>query len=177
MIFKETKLNNVFIIEIEKKEDHRGFFSRTWCKREFEGHGLKPEMVQSNIAFSKKRGTLRGLHYQMAPFEEDKLVRCIKGSIYDVIIDLRPDYPTYKQWLGVELDGENYKMIYVPGGFAHGYLTLTDNTEVFYQVSQFYFPGSEKGIRYNDPTFNIAWPEIDNLVISDKDRNFPNYSL
>jgi len=177
LIFKESKLKDAFIIEIEKMEDHRGFFSRTWCKKEFEEHGLKSEMVQSNIALSKKRGTLRGLHYQMAPFEEDKLVRCIKGSIYDVIIDLRPDYPTYKHWLGVELDGESYKMLYVPGGFAHGYLTLTDYTEVFYQVSQFYFPDSEKGIRYDDPTFNIAWPVIDNLIISDKDRSFPNYSL
>jgi dTDP-4-dehydrorhamnose 3,5-epimerase len=174
VIFTETKLKGAFIIELELRKDERGFFARTWCKREFEAHGLVREMVQANVSFNKKRGTLRGMHYQVAPYEEAKLVRCTRGAIYDVIIDLRQDSPTYKQWIGVELTSENYQMIYVPENFAHGFLTLEDNTEVTYQVSQFYSPESERGIRYNDPVFGIKWP-IQVEVISDKDKTWPDY--
>jgi dTDP-4-dehydrorhamnose 3,5-epimerase len=176
MIFAETKLPGAFIIELEKREDERGFFARAWCKKEFEAHGLNSDWVQANLAFSKRRGTLRGLHYQIAPYEEAKLMRCIRGAIYDVIIDLRPESPTYKRWLGVELTADNHKMLYVPEGFAHGYQTLMDNTETFYQASQFYSPESERGLRYDDPAFAIEWP-IDVQVISDKDKSWSDYLL
>ena len=175
MIFKETKLKDAYLIEIEKLEDRRGFFARAWCQREFEAHGLVSRIVQANISYNRKKGTLRGLHYQVAPYAETKLVRCTRGAIYDVIIDLRPDSPTYMQWLGVELTAENYKMLYVPEGFAHGFQTLADETEVTYQVSQFYTPGAEGGVRYNDPAFGIEWP-LAVQVISDKDQNWPDYS-
>ncbi|MGQ9570723.1 MAG: dTDP-4-dehydrorhamnose 3,5-epimerase, partial [Thermodesulfovibrionales bacterium] len=171
MIFKETNLNCAFVIELEKRVDERGFFARAWCKKEFEAHGLVANIVQSNVSFSKKAGTLRGMHYQVAPFEETKLIRCVKGAIYDVIIDLRLNSPTYKHWIAVELTEDNYKMLYVPEGFAHGFQTLTDNVEVFYHVSQFYSPESERGIRWNDPQFGIIWPEVDKRIISDKDSN------
>ncbi len=176
MIFKETNLKGAFIIEIEKKVDNRGFFARTWCRKEFEAYDLNLQLFQANVSFSKRKGTLRGMHYQVAPYEESKLVRCTSGAIFDVIIDLRPDSPTYRQWLGMELTSENYKMLFVPKNFAHGFQTLKDNTEVIYQVSQFYSPESERGIRYNDPTFGIKWP-IDAQVVSDKDKNCSNYVL
>ncbi len=175
MIFKETKLQGVFIIEIEKRQDERGFFARAWCKKEFEAHGLNVHLVQANLAFSQKKGTLRGMHYQMSPYEEAKLVRCIKGAIFDVAIDLRSDSPTYKSWVGVELTDDNHKMLYTPENFAHGYQTLTDNAEVFYQVSQFYSPESERGVRWDDQAFGIKWPETDDVVISEKDKNWPDY--
>lgn len=176
MLFKETILKGAFIIELERIEDKRGFFSRTWCKREFEKHGLNKSLVQSNIAFNKKRDILRGMHYQVAPYEEIKLVRCTRGAIYDVIIDLRASSPTYMQWIGVELTEDNYKMFYVPEGFAHGYQTLKDNTEVFYQVSQFYSPKSEQGVKWDDKVFGIKWPETDVRIISEKDKSWPNYA-
>lgn len=176
MIFFETKLKGACIIEIQKMEDERGFFARAWCQKEFAEHNLTPRVVQANVSFNKKKGTLRGMHYQIAPYEEAKLVRCTSGAIYDVIIDLRPDSPTYKEWTGVELTAKNYKMLYVPENFAHGFQTLLDNTEVTYQVSQFYSPGSEQGIRWNDPTFGIEWP-LAIQVISDKDKNWPDYQL
>lgn len=176
MIFTETKLKGAFIIEPERVEDERGFFARTWCLKEFEAHNLNYRLFQTNISFNKKKGILRGMHYQIAPYEETKLVRCTSGAIFDVIIDLRLDSPTYKQWLGVELTSENYKMLYVPENFAHGFQTLQDNTEVTYQVTQFYSPESERGIRYDDPTFGINW-KIDVQVISDKDKNCQDYEL
>ncbi|HXV42374.1 MAG TPA: dTDP-4-dehydrorhamnose 3,5-epimerase [Anaerolineae bacterium] len=176
MIFHETKLKDAYIIEIEKREDERGFFARGWCQHEFEAHGLVPRIVQANISYNKKRGTLRGMHYQIAPYAETKLVRCTRGALYDVIIDLRPASPTYKQWLGVELTAENYKMLYVPEGFAHGFITLEDITEATYQVSQFYTPGAEGGIRYDDPAFGIKWP-VEVQVISAKDQSWPDYLL
>ncbi len=176
MIFRETELKGAFIIELEKLEDARGFFARAWCQKEFEAHGLTARLVQCNLSFNKKRGTLRGMHYQAAPYEEVKLVRCTRGAVYDVIIDLRPESPTYKQWLGVELTADNYKMLYVPEGFAHGYQTLTDDAEVFYQVSQFYTPASERGVRWDDPAFGIEWPETDTRIISDKDESWPDYA-
>ena len=175
MIFKETKLKGAFVIEIEKREDERGFFARAWCKKEFEDHGLNAQLVQANIAFSRKKGTLRGMHYQAPPYEEGKLIRCIKGEVFDVIIDLRPDSLTYKEWFGLQLTSDNYKMLYVPAGFAHGYQTLDDNTEVFYPASQFYSPESERGVRWDDPAFGIEWPETDNLVMSEKDKTWPDY--
>ena len=174
MLFHETRLEGAFVIELEKREDTRGFFARGWCQKEFEDHGLVAQVVQANISYNKKKGTVRGMHYQVAPVEETKLVRCVRGGIYDVIIDLRPESPTYKQWIGVELTAENNKMLYVPENFAHGLQTLEDDTEVIYQVSQFYTPGAERGIRWNDPAFRIEWPQ-DIEVISDKDADWPDY--
>lgn len=175
MIFEETKLNGSFIVHLEKNEDDRGFFARAWCKKEFEEHGLSSTLLQANIAFSRKKGTLRGMHYQVPPHEEVKLVRCIRGRIFDVIIDLRPDSSTYMEWLGVELAAGTGKMFYVPEQFAHGYQTLAKNTEVFYQVSQFYTPECERGVRWDDPAFRIDWPLKENLTISEKDQNWPDF--
>ena len=174
MKFTETKLKGVFVVEIEKLTDDRGFFARSWCRKEFEAHGLTSRLVQANVSFNRSRGTLRGLHYQIAPHQECKLIRCTRGAIYDVIIDLRAESPTYKQWVAVDLTADNYRMLFVPEDFAHGFITLTDNTEITYQVSQFYTPGSEKGIRFNDPTFNIQLP-LDVSVISDKDCGWPDF--
>ena len=171
MVFIETKLKGSFIIELERLEDERGFFARSFCQREFEEHGLNPRIVQCNISFNKKKGTLRGMHYQIAPYEESKLVSCIRGAIYDVIIDLRPNSSTYCQWFAVELIAENYKMLYVPEGFAHGFQTLEDKTVVFYQMSEFYHPECARGVRWDDPVFGIKWP-VEQLVISPKDESF-----
>jgi len=176
MIFLETKLKGALIIEPERLEDQRGFFARVWCQKEFEAYGLNPTVAQINISFNKNRGTIRGLHYQTAPNEEEKLIRCTKGAIYDVIIDLRPDSTTYMDWIGVELTADNRKMLYVPEAFAHGYQSLTDDTEIFYPVSQFYSPEYAQGVRWNDPIFGIMWPEAGNLVISEQDKNWPDYS-
>ncbi len=175
MIFTETKLKGAFVLEIKKIEDDRGFFGRSWCKRELEEHGLNGEIVQANTSVSHKKGTLRGMHFQVAPYEEVKIIRCVRGAIYDVIIDLRPGSETFKQWVGVELSHDNYKMLYVPEGFAHGFLTLTDSIEVYYNVSAFYTPGAERGIRWNDKSFNIMWPE-EPLIISDKDSKHPDFT-
>jgi len=168
MIFRETTLKGAFVIEMEKFEDKRGFFARAWCQEESEANGLVSRVVQTNISFNRKRGTLRGMHYQVAPYEQVKLVRCTRGMIYDVIIDMRPDSPTFRKWTGVELTAENYIMLYVPENFAHGFQTLEDNTEVTYQVSQFYSPESERGVRYDDPVFQVEWP-LPVEVISEKD--------
>jgi dTDP-4-dehydrorhamnose 3,5-epimerase len=174
MIFTETKLKGAFIIEIKQLSDERGFFGRSWCKREMEDHGLNGNVVQSNTSFSKAKGTIRGMHYQKHPYEETKLMRCTKGAIYDVIIDLRKDSPTFKQWIGLELTEDNYKMLYVPEKFAHGFITLTDNSEVTYLVTQFYTPGAEAGIRFDDPNFNIEWP-VPVKVVSEKDIAHPDF--
>lgn len=176
MIFSETKLKGAFIIEPERLEDERGFFARTWCQREFEEHGLNPCLVQCNIAFNKKKGTLRGMHYQIAPHEEAKVVRCTQGAIYDVIIDLRPTSPTVRQWVGVELTADNRRMLYIPEGFAHGFQTLADNTEIFYQMSDFYHPKYARGVRWNDPAFGIEWP-LAVQMISTKDQQFADFAL
>lgn len=174
MKFTETNLKGAFIVGIEKLNDDRGFFARSWCQREFEDLGLTSRVLQANVSYNRQKGTLRGMHYQIAPYQECKLVRCTSGAIYDVIIDLRPDSPTYKQWTGVELTADNYAMLFVPEDFAHGFQTLTDTTEITYQVSQFYTPGSEKGIRFDDPTFDIQWPQ-EVTIISDKDRTWPDF--
>lgn len=172
MLFTETKLKGAFIIDLELKSDDRGFFARTFCAKEFEAHGLKPAVSQCNLSFNHKAGTLRGMHYQVTPACETKLVRCTRGAVYDVIIDLRPDSPTYRQHIGVELSADNRRALYVPEMFAHGYQTLTDDAEVVYQVTEFYTPGYERGARYNDPAFGIEWP-MPVAVISDKDANWP----
>ena len=172
MIFRETTLKGAFVIEIEKFEDKRGFFARAWCQKEVEANGLVSRVVQTNISFNKKRGTLRGMHYQVAPYEQIKLIRCTRGVIYDVIIDLRPDSPTFRKWTGVKLTAENYTMLYVPENFAHGFQTLENNTEATYQVSQFYSPESERGFRYDDPVFQVEWP-LPVEVISEKDIAWP----
>jgi dTDP-4-dehydrorhamnose 3,5-epimerase len=176
MIFTETKLKGAFEIEIKRISDDRGFFGRSWCARELEEHGLKTNHCQSNTSLSLKKGTLRGMHYQVHPYQETKLIRCTRGRILDVIIDLRPVSPTYRQWVAVELSQDNYKMLYVPEDFAHGFLTLEDNCEVTYVVTQFYTPGAEAGIRWNDPAFGIEWP-FEPSVISEKDRNHPDYII
>jgi dTDP-4-dehydrorhamnose 3,5-epimerase len=175
VIFQETKLAGAYTIELERREDERGFFARGWCQQEFERQGLVSRLVQANISFNKQRGTLRGMHYQASPFEETKLVRCTRGAICDVIIDLRPESPTYGQWLGVELTADNYRILYVPERFAHGFITLEDNTEVTYQVSQFYTPACERGIRWNDPAFGVRWP-VEVQVISQKDSSWPDWA-
>jgi dTDP-4-dehydrorhamnose 3,5-epimerase len=174
MKFTETKLKGAYIIDIEKIADARGFFARAWCQTDFEKHGLNPRLVQVNVAFNHKKGTLRGMHFQRAPNQECKLIRCTRGAIYDVIVDLRKDSPTYRQWIGVELRPDNYRMLFVPEDFAHGYQTLEDDTEVTYQVSQFYAPKSEGGARYNDPAFGIRWP-LEVSVISEKDKSWPDW--
>jgi len=175
MIFIETRLKGAFIIESERLEDERGFFGRTWCQHEFEAQGLNPRLVQCNISFNKKKGTLRGMHYQVAPYEEAKLVRCTMGAIYDVIIDLRPTSPTFKQWVAVELTAENRRMLYIPEGLAHGFQTLEDDTEVFYQMSEFYHPECARGVRWDDPAFGVVWPD-DVRFISDRDRQYPDFT-
>ena len=172
MIFRETTLKGAFVIEMEKFEDQRGFFARAWSRKEVEANGLISRVAEINISFSKRRGTLRGMHYQVAPYEQVKLVRCTAGAIYDVIIDMRLDSPTYRKWTGVELTAENYRMLYVPERFAHGFQTLEDDTEVTYQVSQFYSPESERGVRYDDPVFQVEWPRPVE-VISEKDIAWP----
>ena len=174
MIFRETGLKDAFVIEIERREDERGFFARSWCHREFEAHGLNTRIAQCNISVNYKKGTLRGMHYQAKPFEETKLVRCTRGSLYDVIVDLRPDSQSYKKHLGLTLMPDNGKMLYVPEGFAHGFLTLEDNTEVHYQISEFYAPDHARGFRWNDPAFAIVWP-AEVKIISERDRNYPDF--
>ncbi|MDY7055159.1 dTDP-4-dehydrorhamnose 3,5-epimerase [Limnospira fusiformis] len=171
MKFTETQLKGAYIIELEPIQDERGFFSRSWCQKEFSERGLNSNLVQCNISFNRHKGTLRGMHYQAKPHEEAKLVRCTMGAIYDVIIDIRPDSPTFKQWVAVELTAENRRMLYIPEGMAHGFETLTDNTEVFYQMSEFFYPDSARGLRWNDPTFAIQWLGT-HFIISKKDNSY-----
>ncbi|MBE9004986.1 dTDP-4-dehydrorhamnose 3,5-epimerase [Fortiea sp. LEGE XX443] len=176
MIFTATELQDAYIIDLEERSDHRGFFARTFCAQEFEAHGLKPTVAQCNLSYNYKKGTLRGMHYQLKPAAETKLVRCTKGAIYDVIIDMRPDSPTFLSHIGVELTADNHRALYVPEMFAHGYQALTDDAEVVYQVGEFYTPGYERGLRYDDPFFNIEWP-LEVTVISEKDLNWPLLSM
>lgn len=174
MIFIETTLKGAFIIELEKVEDERGFFARTWCQQEFAARGLNPRLVQCSLSFNRKRGTLRGMHYQTNPYEEAKLVRCTRGAIYDVIIDLRSDSSTFMRWVAVELTADNRRMLYIPEKFAHGFQTLEDSTEVFYHMSEFYAPEYARGVRWNDPAFGIRWPGAER-IISHKDRQYPDF--
>jgi dTDP-4-dehydrorhamnose 3,5-epimerase len=175
MIFTETSLARAFVIDLEPAVDERGFFARSFCRREFEAHGLNPELVQCNISLNHRRGTLRGMHWQAAPDQEAKLIRCTRGAIHDVIIDLRPRSPTFARHASATLTASNHRMLYVPEGFAHGFLTLEPNTEVFYQMSTFYAPGSARGVRYDDSTFAIPWP-APIVVISERDRSYPDWS-
>jgi dTDP-4-dehydrorhamnose 3,5-epimerase len=175
MIFNETKLKGAYLIETEPLEDDRGFFARTFCREEFKKYGLNANVAQCNLSYNRKKGTLRGMHYQVAPREEAKLVSCISGAIYDVIVDLRADSTTYCEWLAVELNGRGYRrMLYIPEGFAHGFQTLEDNSEVFYQISEYYAPEYARGIRWNDPAFGIQWPE-DQRILSERDRSYPDF--
>ena len=171
MIFTETKLRGAFTIDIERREDSRGFFARAFCQKEFEGHGLKPVIAQANVAFNHKKGTLRGMHFQFPPAAETKLVRCTRGAILDIIVDLRPESPTYLQHIAVELSEDNYRALYVPERFAHGYQALRDKTETSYQVGEFYAPSAESGLMYNDARLGLKWP-LPVAVISEKDQKF-----
>ncbi len=176
MRFIAMRLAGLWLVEPELLRDERGFFARTWCEREFREHGLDSRLVQCNISFNQKRGTLRGMHYQVAPYEETKLVSCTQGSIYDVAVDLRPGSATFRQWIGIELSVENRRMLYIPAGFAHGFITLEDQSTVFYQMSEFYHAEAARGVRWNDPALGIEWP-IPVAVISDKDRSYPDLAI
>lgn len=177
MIFTETKLNGVFIIEPERFGDERGFLAPSFSAEEFAARGMASVFVGTNISYNKARGTLRGIHYQAAPYGQDKLIRCTRGAIYDVAVDLRPDSPTFKEWIGVELTAENRSMVYVPGDCGHGFQTLEDDTEVFYMVSQPYAPQSGRGVRWNDPSFGITWPDVGSQVLIARDQEYPDFSL
>ncbi len=171
MKFTPTTLRGAYLIEIEKMTDERGWFGRSWCREEFADHGLDPDLAQCNVSFNNKRGTLRGMHYQLPPFAETKLVRCTSGAVFDVIIDLRPDSPTFLRWFGATLTPGHATTMYVPKGFAHGFQTLEDNSEVFYQMSTVYAADSARGVRWNDPLFGVQWPGADR-VISRKDQEY-----
>ena len=161
-------------IRLEPRVDERGFFARTWCRKEFDANGLNSQLVQCNLSANTQKGTLRGMHYQAAPHTEAKLVHCLRGAIYDVVLDLRPGSASYKQWFGKILDAEQHNMLYIPEGCAHGFLTLADNTEVFYQMSEFYEPAAARGVRWDDPAFGIAWPESVKMI-SERDRSYPDF--
>lgn len=172
MIFTETKLKGAFIIDLDRKEDARGFFARTFCQEEFQAHGLKPHIAQTNIAYNHKKGTIRGMHFQYPPAAETKVVRCTRGAILDVIVDLRPESGTYLQQVAVELNEDNQRALYVPERFAHGYQVLRDDTDTSYQVGEFYTPNAEGGLKYNEPRLGLKWP-LPVTVVSDKDLKFP----
>ena len=174
MQLRETIIAGAFLIEPERREDERGFFARTWCRREFEEHGLDARLVQCSISYNCKAGTLRGMHFQREPHAEAKLVRCTAGAIHDVILDLRPSSQTYLSWISVELTAANRLALYVPAGLAHGFQTLVDDAEVFYQISEFYHPESANGVRWDDPAFRIRWP-LPNPILSPKDKQYPDY--
>jgi dTDP-4-dehydrorhamnose 3,5-epimerase len=175
MIFTESKLKGAFLIDVERKRDERGFFARTWSDKEFREHAIEFAPAQSSVSHNRLKGTLRGMHYQAAPYQECKLVRCVRGAIFDVIIDLRPESPTCKTWLGVELTAANYRMLYIPKDFAHGFQTLADDTEVLYLMDDAYNPQAERGIRWNDPRVSIRWP-LNVSAISDKDKGWPDFA-
>ncbi len=174
MILTETELEGAFVIEPEKKRDERGFFARTWCREEFLARGLNPNLAQCSVSYNKSKGTLRGMHYQGAPHEEAKLVRCTRGAVYDVILDLRSGSPTFMRWMALELTAGSHRLLYIPEGLAHGFQTLEDDSEVFYQISEFYHPESAWGVRWNDPAFGIEWP-LDVSAISWRDASFEDF--
>lgn len=176
MIFNETPLRGAFLIEPEKREDERGFFARIWCQRDFEEKGLNGQWVQSSVSYNRRKGTLRGMHFQRAPFEECKLVRCTAGAIFDVIIDLRFGSPSFGQYYSVVLSAENYRMLYIPEGYAHGFQTLEDHSEVTYHMSEFYEPKSSGGVRWNDAAFGIRWP-LEPVMMSKRDQEYPDFIL
>jgi dTDP-4-dehydrorhamnose 3,5-epimerase len=174
MMFNATEIPDAFTVELERHTDARGFFARGWCSREFGECGLADRVVQMNISFNRLRHTLRGFHYQTAPYQEDKLLRCVRGAVHDVVIDLRPDSPAFMRHIAVELSATSYRMLFVPKGCANAFLTLSDETEVTYLVSAFYTPGAERGVRWDDPAFGVKWPAKP-VVISEKDRNWPDF--
>lgn len=174
MIFTETKLSGVYVIDIEKFEDERGFFARSWDRKKFDEIGLNPNLVQCNISFNIQKGTVRGMHFQKSPHEEDKIVRCTKGKIFDVIIDLRKDSSTFGKWEGFELSEDNHKILYIPKGFAHGFQTMEDNSEIFYQMSEYFMPEYASGLKWNDPSFKIVWP-LPISIISKKDLSYSDF--
>jgi dTDP-4-dehydrorhamnose 3,5-epimerase len=174
MILTETKLVGAFVIELEKFEDERGFFAQSWSQKDFAERGLDARLVECNLSFNRKKGTVRGMHYQEPPHGQVKLVRCTRGAIFDVIIDLRPDSQTFRRWVGVELTANNHRAVYVPKGFAHGFQTLADDSEVFYQTSAPYAPGSGRGVRWNDPAFGIEWPEDVRIIIA-RDAEYADF--
>lgn len=177
MIFTETQLAGAFIIDLEKLEDNRGFFARSWSVKEFGERGLESRLAECNISFNHKKDTLRGMHYQASPHGQTKIVRCTMGSVYDVIIDLRPTSPTFKHWIGVELTARNRRMLYIPKDFAHGFQTLDDETEIFYEMSEPYAPGSGRGVRWNDSAFGITWPEARAAITNQRDNTYPDFVL
>ena len=174
MIFTDTPLSGVVVVDLDRREDERGFFARSWCRREFQEHGLSDGLVQCSVSYNRRKGTLRGVHFQAEPCREAKLVRCTMGSMYDVVLDLRPASPTYKRWHAVELTAMNRRALFIPAGVAHGFQTLVDDTEVFYQMDEYYAPGSARGIRWNDPSFAIRWP-LPEPMLSDRDRAYPDF--
>jgi dTDP-4-dehydrorhamnose 3,5-epimerase len=173
--FMPTTLAGAYVIEQERHADERGFFARTWCAREFAAHGLETGLAQCSVSFNHRRGTLRGLHYQAPPFAEAKLVRCTRGALYDVAVDLRPDSPTFRRWVGVELTEDDGRALYIPRGFAHGFYALADATEVTYQISTAYQPQAARGVRWNDPFHGVTWPGPV-AVIAPRDRDYPDVS-
>jgi dTDP-4-dehydrorhamnose 3,5-epimerase len=173
MNFKEAKIPGVFEIDLQKREDDRGYFARAWCQKEFDDHKL-PHFVQTNMSMCRQKGIIRGLHYQLAPHGEAKYMRCIRGAIFDVVVDIRPESPTFKQWFGIELTADNRKAVFVPEGLAHAYQSLVDDSEVIYSSSCFYTPGAERGLRWNDPAFKIDWP-IKEAIVSEKDAKWPDW--
>jgi dTDP-4-dehydrorhamnose 3,5-epimerase len=172
--FTPTEIPGAFLVDIEPIEDQRGFFARTWCREEFSQQGLNPHLAQSSVSFNRSQGTLRGMHYQVSPHQEAKLVRCTMGTIYDVIVDLRADSPTLRRWIGIDLSAVNRRMLFIPEGLAHGFITLQDDTEVLYQMSCAYHAGSARGIRWDDPAFGIRWPTAPKLI-SERDRTYPDF--
>ena len=175
MKFTETRIQGAYVIDVDRIGDSRGYFGRLWCEKEFREQGLVSHIKQSNIGFSPQAGTLRGLHYQKSPHQEVKIVRCTRGSVFDVVLDIRPESPTFRKWYGIELNPGNASMLYVPEGCATGYLTLEDNSEIYYHTSEFYAPDAARGVRYDDSLFNIQWPgKI--AVLSENDRNWPGFS-
>jgi dTDP-4-dehydrorhamnose 3,5-epimerase len=176
---KFTPLNQVqgaFLIEVERMSDERGFFARSFCSQELEKQGLNPRLVQCSVSYNHKAGTLRGMHYQTKPYEEAKVVRCTMGALFDVMVDLRPDSPTFRQWCAHELTAENRKALYIPEGCAHGFLTLTDATEILYQISEFWSPPNGAGVRWNDPAFGIAWPSTPKIM-APRDASYPDFRV
>jgi len=174
MLFEESKIGGVFEVQLERKADERGFFARSWCREEFERAGLNSGLAQCSISYNPRKGTLRGMHYQAPPYAEAKLIRCTGGAIYDVVVDLRAQSPTYRQWAGFTLTADNRAMVYIPEGCAHGFLTLEDESEIFYQISEFYNAESARGVRWDDPAFGIAWPEKPRMM-SERDRTYPDF--
>lgn len=176
MLFRDTPLPGVFLIESERREDDRGYFARTWCKKEFGDRDLCSEWVQISTSFNRLRGTLRGMHFQAAPNEEVKLIRCTRGAIYDVALDLRRDSPAYLKWFTAELTADNGRMLYLPKGIAHGFQTLADASEVLYNISEYYHPESSRGVRWNDPAFALVWP-VAEPILSPRDQEWPDFGI